>query len=142
MLAATTEQKPAGKQLTGNRKAVLLLLQQQQRALSAYEIIDLLRPQIGRIIHPMLVYRCLDYLLLRQLVVKLESVNKFVALPAGLMEPGQCLICDICQTVTFSVSSNPLQQQRRKIAATGFKLNQHPIEFHGVCAACQQDNSK
>jgi Fur family zinc uptake transcriptional regulator len=142
MQATTTEQKPAGTKLTGNRKAVLLLLQQQERALSAYEIIDLLRPQIGRIIHPMLVYRCLDFLLARQLIIKLVSVNKFSALPDGMSEPGQCLICEHCQAVTFSESSNPLQQQRRKIAATGFKLNQQPVEFHGICAACQKDKLK
>ncbi|MGY5797602.1 Fur family transcriptional regulator [Rheinheimera faecalis] len=142
MQATTTEQKPAGTKLTGNRKAVLLLLQQQERALSAYEIIDLLRPQIGRIIHPMLVYRCLDFLLARQLIIKLVSVNKFSALPDGMTEPGQCLICEQCQAVVFSASSNPLQQQRRKIAATGFKLNQQPVEFHGICAACQKDKLK
>ena len=139
MQTSTIEQKPAGTKLTGNRKAVLLLLQQQQRALSAYEIIDLLRPQIGRIIHPMLVYRCLDFLLARQLIIKLVSVNKFSALPDGMTEPGQCLICEHCQAVTFSASSNPLQQQRRKIAASGFKLNQQPVEFHGICQACQKD---
>jgi Fur family transcriptional regulator, zinc uptake regulator len=142
MQTSTIEQKPAGTKLTGNRKAVLLLLQQQQRALSAYEIIDLLRPQIGRIIHPMLVYRCLDFLLARQLIIKLVSVNKFSALPDGMTEPGQCLICEHCQAVTFSASSNPLQQQRRKIVASGFKLNQQPVEFHGICQACQKDDKK
>jgi Fur family zinc uptake transcriptional regulator len=142
MQTAAAAQTPTELKLTGNRKAVYLLMQQQQRALSAYEIIDLLRPQIGRIIHPMLVYRCLDFLLAQQLVVKLVSVNKFVALPSGLKEPGQCLICEICQTVTFSASSNPLQQQKRKIAATGFKLNQQPVEFHGICASCQKDHSE
>jgi Fur family zinc uptake transcriptional regulator len=142
MLATTTELKPAATKLTGNRKAVLLMLQQQQRALSAYEIIDLLRPQIGRIIHPMLVYRCLDFLLEQQLVVKLVSVNKFIALPQGVTEPGQCLICEQCQVVVFSASSNPLQQQRRKIAASGFKLNRQPLEFHGICAKCQKDKLK
>lgn len=142
MQTSTIEQKPAGTKLTGNRKAVLLLLQQQQRALSAYEIIDLLRPQIGRIIHPMLVYRCLDFLLARQLIIKLVSANKFSALPDGMTEPGQCLICEHCQAVTFSASSNPLQQQRRKIVASGFKLNQQPVEFHGICQACQKDDKK
>jgi Fur family zinc uptake transcriptional regulator len=142
MQATTTECKTVRVKLTGNRNAVLLLLQQQQRPLSAYEIIDLLRPQIGRIIHPMLVYRCLDFLLAQHLVVKLVSVNKFMVLPEGVTEPGQCLICECCQTVTFSQSSNPLQQQRRKIAASGFKLNQQPVEFHGICAACQKDNKK
>ncbi|MBY0416947.1 MAG: transcriptional repressor [Pararheinheimera sp.] len=142
MQTSTTEPKPAANQLTGNRKAVLLLMQTEQRALSAYEIIDLLRPQIGRIIHPMLVYRCLDFLLAKQLILKLVSVNKFIALPETMTEPGQCLICEHCQAVTFSASTNPLQQQRRKIAASGFKLNQQPVEFHGTCQACQKDNKK
>lgn len=140
MQTATEEHVPTELKLSGNRKAVYMLMQQQQRALSAYEIIDLLRPQIGRIIHPMLVYRCLDFLLAKQLVVKLVSVNKFVALPRDLTEPGQCLICEICQAVMFSASSNPLQQQKRKIAATGFKLNQQPVEFHGICASCQKEH--
>lgn len=142
MQTATTEQTQRELKLSGNRKAVYMLMQQQQRALSAYEIIDLLRPHIGRIIHPMLVYRCLDFLLARQLIIKLVSVNKFSALPDGMTEPGQCLICEHCQTVTFSESSNPLQQQKRKIAATGFKLNQQPVEFHGICATCQKDHSE
>lgn len=90
----------------------------------------------------MLVYRCLDFLVAKQLILKLVSVNKFIALPETMTEPGQCLICEHCQAVTFSASTNPLQQQRRKIAASGFKLNQQPVEFHGTCQACQKDNNK
>ena len=68
-----------GNKLTEKRKTVLLGLLQSERALSAYELADYCRDELGQPMPPMSVYRILEFLESEQLVHKLKLANRFVA---------------------------------------------------------------
>ncbi|MEM7256231.1 MAG: transcriptional repressor [Pseudomonadota bacterium] len=68
-----------GSKLTKKRKAVLRGLLESNRALSAYELADYCKEQLGESMPPMSVYRILEFLEAEQLVHKLKLANRFVA---------------------------------------------------------------
>ncbi len=68
-----------GKRLTTKRKQVLLTLLHSKRALSAYELIDYAKTELGETLQAMSVYRILEFLEGEHLVHKLNTSNKFIA---------------------------------------------------------------
>jgi len=68
----------AGARLTRLRRSVLALVLAAERPLTAYEILDLLRPTDGSVT-PAGVYRSLDFLSELGLVHRIESAKSFIA---------------------------------------------------------------
>ena len=71
--------KSHGGRLTVKRKQVLAGLIQSEKALSAYELIDVCKQQSGESMPAMSVYRILEFLEDEHLVHKLSLANKYVA---------------------------------------------------------------
>ena len=95
--------------LTPQRLEVLRLMSLQDGAISAYDLLDLLReaePQAK----PPTVYRALDFLLEQGFVHKVESTNSYV-------------LCHLFDQPTHT-------------SKMGFALRHNVIEAHGLCAAC------
>ncbi|MGY0157294.1 zinc uptake transcriptional repressor Zur [Edwardsiella tarda] len=125
--------------LTPQRMEVLRLMAAQQGAISAYDLLDLLRvsePQAK----PPTIYRALDFLLEQGFIHKIESTNSYV-MCHHLDEPSHIsalLICHRCGQV-HERPADALQQQLALLAQqAGFSVQHSVIEAHGLCQACAQ----
>jgi Fur family zinc uptake transcriptional regulator len=125
--------------MTRQRRAVLGKLLAVKRPLSAYELLDTLRPDDPSAA-PASVYRCLDFLVEHGLVHRLETTKSFVACEhPDHPHAGQFLICRQCGTVVEA-------EDKRVAAATeslghrlGFALDHRTVELTGICPTCKTD---
>ena len=113
-----------GVRLTPQRLEVLRLMSLQQGAISAYDLLDLLREKEPQA-KPPTVYRALEFLLEQGFVHKVESTNSYVLchLFDQPTHSSAMFICDRCGVV-------------KEEAAEGVE-----DIMHGVCPAPQCDRS-
>lgn len=123
--------------LTPQRLEVLRLMSQHHGAISAYDLLDLLRgsePQAK----PPTVYRALDFLLEQGFVHRVESTNSYVVCH-HFEQPSHTsamLICDRCGSVAEQQAEG-VQAILKSLALTsGFALTNSVIEAHGLCRDC------
>ncbi|CAQ86013.1 MULTISPECIES: zinc uptake transcriptional repressor Zur [Photorhabdus] len=131
-----------GVRLTPQRLEVLRLISEQPGAISAYDLLDLLRaaePQAK----PPTIYRALEFLLEQGFIHKIESTNSYV-LCHHIEHPSHTsamFICDRCGSVSErdGVAIESAIQQLAKTA--GFNLRHTVIEAHGLCSPCEEIES-
>ncbi|PSJ56534.1 Fur family transcriptional regulator [Kumtagia ephedrae] len=123
--------------LTKNQAKVLDRLEAASAPLSAYTLLDQLRPDGFRA--PLQVYRALDGLIDAGFVHRLESMNAFVA----CCEPHDhnhrmiaFAICDKCGHVAEFSDEEIGRRLDAWVGANGFAANRAVIEFRGTCANC------
>ena len=138
---AETQCQSRGTRLTKKRKAVLAGLLSSQRALSAYELIDSCRENLGEKLAPMSMYRILEFLEQEQLVHKLKLANRYVACTHITCdhkhEVPQFLICIQCYKVEeASVSKSMVSALKRNIQNVGFELVSPQLEISCLCGSC------
>nr|WP_281434718.1 zinc uptake transcriptional repressor Zur [Erwinia phyllosphaerae] len=123
--------------LTPQRLEVLRLMSQHHGAISAYDLLDLLRasePQAK----PPTIYRALDFLLEQGFVHRVESTNSYVVCH-HFEEPSHTsamLICDRCGAVTEQHAEGVEAILKSLAKSTGFALTNSVIEAHGLCLNC------
>ncbi|MGJ7252155.1 zinc uptake transcriptional repressor Zur [Morganella morganii] len=123
--------------MTSQRKSILQLIAGQPGAISAYELLDLLRetePQAK----PPTIYRGLEFLLEQGFIHKIESTNSFVMCP-HFDKPSHTsvlFICDRCNSVTER-DGEAIDSQITQLAdAAQFHIRHSVIEAHGHCRPC------
>ena len=129
--------------LTVKRSQVLEGLVQSQKALSAYELADFCREQLGYELLPMSVYRILDFLEDKELVHRLNTSNKYIACShIGCEhghEPPQFLICKTCFKVEeVSIPEKVIKTVARSTEDAGFRLANKQLEIECYCLDCEQ----
>ncbi|MEA9393004.1 zinc uptake transcriptional repressor Zur [Acerihabitans sp. TG2] len=123
--------------LTPQRLEVLRLMTQQEGAISAYDLLDLLRvsePQAK----PPTIYRALDFLLEQGFIHRVESTNSFV-LCHHFEQPGHTsafFICDRCGQVTEQATQGIEDILQKMAEASGFTMRHNVVEAHGFCPLC------
>jgi Fur family zinc uptake transcriptional regulator len=127
-----------GGRLTPQRRAVLTKLLTASRPLTAYELLDLVRPEDAATITPASIYRSLDLLVEVGLVHRLDSTRSFVACdhpdhPHG----GQFLICRECGIVVEAEDKRIDRAAENLGELQGFTLEHRSVELTGVCGACR-----
>ena len=123
--------------LTKNQKLVFETLQACKRQLSAYDILDRLRPQGLKA--PLQIYRALDKLIELQLVHKLESLNAFVSCDHKACHASDLTaftICSDCGDVTELGGDTIAALLKQQVDQTGFHMVQTAIEIKGTCERC------
>jgi Fur family zinc uptake transcriptional regulator len=128
----------ASAKLTKNQTLVFHALEDAEKPLGAYDLLDVLRGDGLR--SPLQVYRALDKLMGLGLVHRLESLNAFVMCShcgdAG-HDSAAFTICRACGKVD-EVDDPGLARLLMQLAAeSGFLLEKSTIELRGVCAGCQ-----
>ena len=126
-----------GVRLTPQRLEVLRLMTLQQGAISAYDLLDLLKvsePQAK----PPTVYRALEFLLEQGFVHKVESTNSYVLchLMDNPSHTSAMFICDRCGVVNEEAADGVEDILHTLAARRGFALRHNVIEAHGLCAKC------
>lgn len=123
--------------LTRNQELVLGALAHAKGPLSAYDILDELRPAGLRA--PLQVYRALDKLTERGLAHRLESLNAFVCCAdAHCHRSGSIAfaICEGCGKVEEFADPAIEQKLQGWSKASGFVPNRMTIELRGKCKDC------
>ncbi len=126
-----------GTQLTALRREVLELILQAETPVTAYQLLDQLKP-IRKSAVPPTIYRSLEFLLENKLIHKIERLNAFV--PCAEADhhhaDAQFLICKNCGAV-MEIEDHGVSDALAKAAARhGFTPNRAVIEVDGLCAAC------
>ncbi|MGU3523940.1 zinc uptake transcriptional repressor Zur [Enterobacteriaceae bacterium C23F] len=126
-----------GVRLTPQRLEVLRLMTLQQGAISAYDLLDLLKvsePQAK----PPTVYRALEFLLEQGFVHKVESTNSYVLchLFDKPSHTSAMFICDRCGVVKEEAADGVEDIMHTLAARMGFALRHNVIEAHGLCSGC------
>ncbi len=130
-----------GTRLTHKRKQVLVALLKANKAVSAYELIDLYKVQCGETLPAMSIYRILDFLLEEHLAYKLALSNKYIASAKRACDQSdhsaQFLICRQCNHVK-ALHFNPaiIQALEDNAQSAGFILNSTQLELNCLCEEC------
>lgn len=124
-------------ELTRNQSLVLGRLHDAEGPMSAYDILDELRPE--GIKAPLQIYRALDKLLEKGLAHRLESLNAFVACAEPSCHRTGIIAFAICQSCgQVSEFSDFVVRQRLEgwADSAGFHAANTTIEIRGQCARC------
>lgn len=130
-----------GSRLTAKRKQVLSALIQSQKALSAYDLIDLCEQMFGNKIPAMSIYRILEFLENENLVHKLNLANKYVACShitcEHRHETSQLILCSVCDQVEEIPLNNSITNQlQANVTNAGFQLIKSHFEMNCICHSC------
>ncbi len=127
----------SGGRLTRLRRGVLVLVLSAKRPLTAYEILDLLRPGDAAAT-PAGVYRSLDFLTAHGLVHRIESSKAFIAcaLPDHA-HPSQLLVCRRCGTAVETEDTGVAEAAEKLGRRLGFALDRSTMELTGLCPSCR-----
>jgi Fur family zinc uptake transcriptional regulator len=125
-----------GLALTPLRRQVYAAIVASERPVGAYELLDALAPQRGRM-PPTTVYRALDFLLAHGFVHRIESKNAYVACcEIGVPHRSQFLMCDGCGATVEIPGDDLADQLSHSAPAHGFEVHRQVIELSGLCAMC------
>jgi Fur family zinc uptake transcriptional regulator len=135
--AAAAAITAAGEQWTPLRATVFAALASFEKPASAYDVTDVVSQLSGRRIAANSVYRILDLFVAKNVAMRVESVNAYMANrhPACLHD---CifLVCDACGKATHVDNDQLSAQVRAAASATGFRPERPVIEVKGRCADC------
>ncbi len=137
--------KHQGIKVTPKRQNVLSMMLGAKKPLSAYEIADLYKDEIGETIPVMSVYRMLDFFESEKLVHKLNLTNKYVACShISCSHPhkiSQFLICYKCQAVKeIMVDASVMNVIASSVSESGYQLIAPQFELRCLCNECNLEN--
>src|SRR5690625_385987 len=125
-----------GARLTPIRRRVLELIWSEHRPYGAYELLEKLQAERGRVAPPT-VYRALDFLLAQGLIHRIESLSAFVGCPRPHdNHNGQFFICEGCGAtaeVADRATADRIDASAREL---GFTVSHRIVEVRGHCADC------
>ena len=130
-----------GTRLTKKRKYVLTGLLESDKALSAYELIDVCKEKYDEDIPAMSVYRILEFLQSEYLVHKLNTASKYASCANIADDKAKCysqfLICRSCSRVK-EVGLKPSMMAELQATAqdASFKLVNPQLEMNCLCDDC------
>ncbi len=125
----------------GNDAMVFDIIRAANGPLSAYDILDRLKPIRPRIAPPT-IYRALEHLIADGLVRRIESLNAY--LTADERAPGTVVfaICDDCGRVQQRDAGVEVARLTRALAKEGFRPSHPMVEVHGRCGDCHTAGTK
>lgn len=126
-----------GTQLTSLRREVLELILKAESPITAYQLLDQLKP-IRKSAVPPTIYRSLEFLLENGLIHKIERLNAFVSCTESdhRHADAQFLICKACGTV-IELEDHEISHALAKAAAGHrFIPCRAVVEIDGLCGSC------
>ncbi|RUO34338.1 transcriptional regulator Zur [Aliidiomarina shirensis] len=126
-----------GVRMTPTRREVFAILTEQEGAVGAYDLLDLLKAEVPNA-KPPTIYRALEFLQSQGFVHKVSSSNSYVLCSHfEKQHPVQMLICTHCGNVQEIHSSGVHQAFVEQAEKQGFTVQQQTVEALGVCSNCQ-----
>ncbi len=127
-----------GHRWTDMREAVFSYILDQKKPVTAYQLIEKISQRKNKDIKPASIYRSLDALSHLGLVVKIESLNAFIA----CSHPDQhhehvFLICRQCGSADELTEHTVSKKLKATASNQGFKIERQILELQGSCHDCQ-----
>ena len=130
-----------GGRLTQQRRTVLSKLLAAGKPVTAYELLDLGRPE-DTAITPASIYRSLEFLVDMGLVHRLDSTRSFVVCEhPDHPHVAQFLICRECGTVVETEDNRIARVTVDLGERHGFTLDHGTLELTGLCGTCRAGNA-
>jgi Fur family transcriptional regulator, ferric uptake regulator len=133
----TTELRRNGYKLTSQRQAVIDTIITSQDLLtpaSIFEKVNREHPDIGLVT----VYRTLEILSRLKLICELHNGENCPSYAASNPEHHHHLICSGCGKVVDFTGHDLKPLEDRLARESGFRIQDHVLEFTGVCSMCQR----
>lgn len=129
--------------LTPQRAEILRLVAIQERAISAYELLDLLRINEPHA-KPPTVYRALNFWLEQGFIHKIESINSYIVCHyiEHNCHTSALFICDQCGQVEEHHTTGIENILQSLANSSHFTLKHCVVETHGICCNCHKLNKK
>jgi Fur family transcriptional regulator, zinc uptake regulator len=130
-----------GERLTETREAVLRLLLEENRPMTAYELLDMLGNRTGRARNPPTIYRALEFLLGEGFISRLESLNAYT-ICSNVGQPHACLffICRCCEEASEVADTNVEELLTALAGKIGFRADHPVVEVDGLCQRCHHEH--
>ena len=122
---------------TPQRWAVIQIIDSSEDHLTPaaiYEKVHQEHPNIGLVT----VYRTLDILAKMGLICELHAGGSCHSYTAAASEHHHHLICSSCNRVVDVAGYDLKELEQRLSLETGFEIEDHLLEFVGLCHSCQQ----
>ena len=127
----------SGEQWTPMRGDVFAVLAGSDRPFSAYDIAEEISRLRQRRVAANSVYRILDLFVARNLALRIESSNAYVANPhPGCVHDCIFLVCNACQRTTHVDNDLVARGVRKTALGSGFSAERTIIEVRGLCESC------
>jgi len=139
MLKSAIEKiKENGGRVTSARKNILDLILASKVPVSAVDILNSLKK---RKLHfnKTTIYREINFLTKIGFVRPLYLTSGIVHYESNLLPHHHHLICTKCKKIEEIDCFLDEEKVNKKIEKSGFKLENHILEFHGVCRTCAQN---
>ncbi|MDR0433704.1 MAG: transcriptional repressor [Gracilibacteraceae bacterium] len=126
---------PAGVKKTRQRQAVLALLEQAEKPISAADIFTG-TAAAGQDISLSTIYRILNYMEKKGVVAKAKLArSESVLYELNRFRHRHYAVCVICHRI-ISVNNCPLENFILNIAENDFRVTGHNVEIYGYCREC------
>jgi Fur family zinc uptake transcriptional regulator len=140
--AAATLCTARGERLTELRRRVLELVWQSHAPIGAYQVLDCLSGERGRVAPPT-VYRALEFLTRQGLVHRIDSLNAYVGCSApSAAHQAYFLICRRCGDAAEFHDSDLTAALARCVDRASFHADAATVELAGLCARCANEGPK
>jgi len=127
-----------GEQWTDMREKVFSVLVESGQPLSAYEVTERLSAIMKRRIAPNSVYRILDIFVARNLALRIESRNAFLAnAHLGCVHDCIFMICEKCGGTEHTDNDKAAGMVRQAAVEGGFVPHRLVLEVLGLCRRCR-----
>lgn len=125
-----------GARMTDPRRYVLDIVSKTKRAMTAYEILELLGEYLDKP-KPPTAYRAIDFWIEAGFLHRIESLNAYILCTAGHTHDGsQFMICDDCGDVTEAHLCHLPDALDSKAQKDNFNVKRWSVELHGQCGRC------
>lgn len=125
-----------GSRLTELRRLVLELVWHSHAPIGAYQILEQLATDRGRVAPPT-VYRALDFLSREGLVHRIESLNAYVGCSSPtLPHEAYFFICRACGDAAEFDDDELAATLMRCVRRASFQVETSKVELSGLCARC------
>lgn len=129
--------KPAKRRPAAEQDNMLLeVLREAQEPVSAYDLIEMLRPQT--VLAPQTVYRSLERLIENGRAHRIESMNAYVSCRhPDHHEATAFAICQTCRKVIEFDETRVSSHLKAWADENSFDVSNVTLELRGTCAACR-----
>jgi len=127
-----------GKKMTKIRQYVIAIINKSQSPITVPAILTILNAEM---LYPnkTTIYREIDFLLSVGVIREVRLAPHIVHYEWGGLEHHHHLVCSKCSDVKEVVCEeveDTIAQMRQQTALSGFIINDHTLEFYGLCAGC------
>ena len=127
--------------LSAIQQRVLTILQNEQKAISAYALLEKVKPY--GLQSPVQIYRILKKLSGHGLILRLDTLNKYLAYELKNKQNYLFItICTDCHTVQVIDSPKFTQVFEQSLVHQDFSPKHHCLELLGQCALCFSKRNK